>query len=61
MRESDAPPPGDPSMRRSRPWAFLIIAAILIFIIWFAVENWGTRRPGGGDTSGPGPNQQATE
>jgi hypothetical protein len=61
MRESDAPPPGDPAMRRSRPWALIFIAAIVIFLVWFAVENWGTRRPGGGDISGPGPNPQATE
>jgi hypothetical protein len=61
MRESDAPPPGDPAMRRSRPWALIFIAAIVIVLAWFAVENWGTRRPGGGDTSGPGPNPQATE
>jgi hypothetical protein len=61
MRESDTPPPGDPAMRRSRPWALIFIAAILIFLVWFAIENWGTRRPGGGDTSGPGPNPQATE
>jgi hypothetical protein len=52
MRESDAPPPGDPAMRRSRPWALLIIALILVFLIWFAVEHWGTRRPGR-DSSGP--------
>jgi hypothetical protein len=60
MRESDAPPPGDPAMRRSRPWALLIIAVILVFLVWFAAENWGTRRPGG-DTSGPGPNSSASE
>jgi hypothetical protein len=52
MRESEAPPPGDPAMRRSRPWALLIIAVILVFLIWFAAENWGTRRPGR-DSSGP--------
>lgn len=52
MRESDAPPPGDPAMRRSRPWALIFIAAIVIFIVWFAVENWDIRRPGR-DSSGP--------
>jgi hypothetical protein len=52
MRESDTPPPGDPEMRRSRPWALLIIAVILVFLVWFAVENWGIRRPGR-DSSGP--------
>lgn len=52
MRESDAPPPGDPSVRRSRPWALLIIAAILVFLVWFAIENWDIRRPGR-DSSGP--------
>ena len=61
MRESDAPPPGDPANRRSRVWAFLIIGVILVFLAWFAAENWGTRRPGGGDTSGPGPNPQASD
>lgn len=53
MRESDMPPPGDPDVRGSRVWAYLIIAAILIFIIWFAAENWGVREPGR-DSTGPG-------
>jgi hypothetical protein len=52
MRESDAPPPGDPSMRRSRVWGFLFIAAILLFLVWFAAENRDIRRPGR-DSSGP--------
>lgn len=45
MRESE-PPPGDPSLRGSRVWAYVIIAAILIFIVWFAAENWRSREPG---------------
>ena len=53
MRESDVPPPGDPSLRGSRVWAFLIIAAMLIFIAWFAAENWTVREPGR-NSSGPG-------
>lgn len=53
MRESDVPPPGDPASRRSRPWAILIIAAILVFIVWFAMENREVRRPGRPAT-GPG-------
>ncbi|MBW3570076.1 MAG: hypothetical protein KY467_03110 [Gemmatimonadetes bacterium] len=60
MRESDAPPPGDPAMRRSRPWALLIIAAILVFLVWFAAENWEIRRPGR-DSSGPAVAPGATE
>ena len=60
MRESDAPPPGDPANRRSRVWAFLIMAVILVFLIWFAAENWEVRRPGR-DTSGPGLNSTASE
>lgn len=50
MADSDAPPPGAPSMRGSRWWAFAIIAVILVFLVWFAVENWGTREPGPGTT-----------
>jgi hypothetical protein len=50
MRESEAPPPGDPSMRGSRWWARLIIAAVLVFVVWFAVEHWGTRDPGRNST-----------
>jgi hypothetical protein len=46
MHESDIPPPGDPSMRGPRIWGLLIIAAVLIFIIWFAAENWSRRDPG---------------
>lgn len=46
MRESDIPPPGDPSMRGSRIWALLFMAAVLIFIVWFAAENWRAREPG---------------
>jgi hypothetical protein len=60
MRESDAPPPGDPANRRGRVWAFLIMAVILLFLVWFAAENWDIRRPGR-DTSGPGPNSTASE
>ena len=52
MRESDAPPPGDPEVRRSRPWALLIIAVILVFLVWFALENRDIRRPGR-NSSGP--------
>lgn len=52
MRESDTPPPGDPSMRRSRVWGFLLIALILLFLVWFAAENWDIRRPGR-NSSGP--------
>lgn len=52
MRESDAPPPGDPTMRRSRVWGFLFIALILLFLVWFAAENWDIRRPGR-NSSGP--------
>lgn len=46
MRESDAPPPGDPSMRGTRVWGLVIIAALLIFFVWFAAENWEVRGPG---------------
>jgi uncharacterized RDD family membrane protein YckC len=53
MRESDMPPPGDPAVRGSRVWAYLIIAAILVFVVWFAAENWGVREPGRNST-GPG-------
>ncbi|HLM67187.1 MAG TPA: hypothetical protein VK358_06655, partial [Longimicrobium sp.] len=53
MRESDIPPPGDPSMRSSRIWALLIMATVLVFIVWFAAENWGVREPGRNST-GPG-------
>lgn len=60
MRESDAPPPGDPSVRRSRPWALLIIAVILVFLVWFAIENWDIRRPGR-DSGGPAAGQGQTE
>lgn len=52
MRESDAPPPGDPAARRSRPWALLIIAVILVFLVWFTLENREIRRPGR-NSSGP--------
>jgi hypothetical protein len=52
MRESDAPPPGDPTMRRSRVWGFVFIALILLFQVWFAAENWDIRRPGR-SSSGP--------
>ena len=55
MRESDVPPPGDPENRRSRPWAILIIAAVLVFIAWFVVENREVTRPG---RSGVGPGVQ---
>ncbi|HEX6039487.1 hypothetical protein [Longimicrobium sp.] len=44
MRESDMPPPGDPAVRGSRVWAYLFIAAILVFIAWFAAEHWSTRQ-----------------
>ncbi|HEX2207338.1 MAG TPA: hypothetical protein VHG93_06620 [Longimicrobium sp.] len=54
MRESDAPPPGDPSMRRSRPWALLIIAAILVFLVWFVLENRETDRNRGAPVVVPG-------
>ena len=54
MRESDAPPPGDPSMRRSRPWALLIIAAILVFLVWFVLENRETDRNRGVPVVVPG-------
>lgn len=46
MRESDSPPPGDPALRGTRVWAFVIIAAILVFLVWFAIENWEVRGPG---------------
>lgn len=52
MRESDAPPPGDPAMRRSRPWAWLIMAVIVVFLVWFVLENRDIRRPGR-NSSGP--------
>jgi hypothetical protein len=52
MRESDAPPPGDPAMRRSRPWALLIIAGIVVFLVWLVLENREIRRPGR-NSSGP--------
>jgi hypothetical protein len=45
MRESDSPPPGDPSLRRSGLWAGLIIAAFLVFVIWFVLENYRAREP----------------
>lgn len=53
MRESDIPPPGDPESRRSGVWALLIIAVILVFVVWFAMENWETRRPGHNDSGTP--------
>jgi hypothetical protein len=56
MRESDIPPPGDPSMRGTRIWGLVIIAAVLIFIIWFAAENWTRRDPGRNPTVPTGPN-----
>lgn len=46
MRESDSPPPGDPSMRGSRVFGLVIIAVMLVFIVWFAAENWTRRDPG---------------
>lgn len=58
MRESDSPPPGDPSMRGSRVFGLLIIAVIVVFIVWFAAENWSTRRPGH-NPIGPGPQPAA--
>jgi hypothetical protein len=39
-------------MRRSRVWGFLFIALILLFLVWFAAENWDIRRPGR-NSSGP--------
>lgn len=45
MRESDVPPPGDPSMRGSRIFGLLVVAVIVVFIAWFAAENWISRRP----------------
>ena len=59
MRQSDIPPPGDPSMRGSRVFALGIIAVIVVFIAWFAAENWSARRPGHNPT-GPGPQPSAT-
>lgn len=53
MRESDAPPPGDPESRRSRVWALLFIAALVIFVVWFSLANREIREPGR-NTSGPG-------
>lgn len=53
MRESDVPPPGDPSTRRSGVWAGVIIAVILVFIVWFSLENREVREPGRNST-GPG-------
>ncbi|HYW13864.1 MAG TPA: hypothetical protein VE871_18015 [Longimicrobium sp.] len=50
MRESDIPPPGDPSMRGSRIFGLVIIAVILVFIVWFAAENWTRRDPGNNPT-----------
>lgn len=46
MRESDIPPPGDPSMRGTRIWGLLMVVVVLGFIIWFAAENWTRRDPG---------------
>jgi hypothetical protein len=57
MRESDAPPPGDPEMRRSRPWALLIIAVILVFVVWFALEHREVRRNDSGPMIAPGQTQ----
>lgn len=53
MRESDAPPPGDPSMRGTRVWGLVIIAVLLIFFAWFAAENWRARDPGRNRTEIP--------
>lgn len=53
MHESDAPPPGDPSTHGSGVWAGVIIAAILIFVVWFSLENREVREPGRNST-GPG-------
>jgi hypothetical protein len=53
MRESDVPPPGDPANRRSGLWAGLIIATVLVFIVWFSLENREVREPGRNST-GPG-------
>lgn len=53
MRESDAPPPGDPSLRGSGVWAGVIIAVVLVFVVWFALENREVREPGRNST-GPG-------
>jgi hypothetical protein len=46
MRESDSPPPGDPSLRRSGLWAGLIIGVFLVFVVWFVLEHHETREPG---------------
>ena len=53
MRESDAPPPGDPESRRSRLWAVLIMLAIVAFLAWLVLENRDIRRPGRQSTSLP--------
>lgn len=53
MRESDAPPPGDPSMRGSRVWGLVIIAVLVIFFVWFAADNWRVRGPGRNNTEIP--------
>jgi len=50
MRESDAPPPGDPATRGSGVWAGIIIGVILLFILWFVLRNREVREPGPGTT-----------
>lgn len=33
-------------MRGTRIWGLLMVAVVLVFIIWFAAENWTRRDPG---------------